>query len=76
MISDFEKVQILAHNNITMSLQSTADKIKHSKTVIFNFLQNPTTYGTAKSTGRPGILSKRSKSLIVRMVVNKKKTAK
>lgn len=44
--------QILPYNNIRMSLNGISDKTKHSKTIIFNFLQNPTFHRLAKSIGR------------------------
>lgn len=57
MPSEFKKCQILSYNNIALSLQTSADKIKRSNTFIFIFLQNRTTYGTSKLTGRPRKLS-------------------
>lgn len=52
LLSDFERDQILAYKIIGMSLERIAVKSQRSKTIIFNFLQNPTTYGTEKCTGR------------------------
>lgn len=54
-----------------MLLQRISDKIGRSKTVIINFLHNPTTRVTTKYTEMPNILSKRSESFIFRAVVNK-----
>lgn len=56
-----------------MSLQKI-DKIKRSK--IFNLVQNSVTHGTAKSTERPRIYSKRYESFIVCTVASKRMVAK
>lgn len=58
MLSDFERGQILAYINILMPLHRSANKVEHSKTVNFNFLQNPTIYASTKSAERPRILLK------------------
>lgn len=57
-----------------MSLYRIVDKSKHSTSVIFHFLWNPIIYGTAKSTGRPWILLKQSKSFVVCIVSSKRMT--
>lgn len=59
IFSDFERDQIIPYNEIRMSNQRVDDKIKCSPTVIFNCLQNPTTYGITKSTGKARIYKKR-----------------
>ena len=45
-----------AYNNIGRRL--AASKVKHSKTIILNFVQNLTTYASPKSIRRPRIFSK------------------
>lgn len=66
---------MLAYNNIRIPLQRIAQGIEHEeielKTVIFNFLENPTVYVTVKSTGRPNILPKRSEILIMGTLATK-----
>lgn len=68
--------KILSSNNIRWSLllnKIISDKTKHSKTIIFYFLQHLSTYGTAKSTV---IVSKQSERLIDRTVLSKRMIAR
>lgn len=44
--------------------------------MVYNFLKNPGMYGMKKRTGRPEILTRRQKRMIVRRVCEKKETAK
>lgn len=66
----------MAYNNIGLSFRRIAVKIKRSKSVIFNFLENPVIYCTTKFTGRLSIVSKRTKSLIGWIVIRKRMTVK
>lgn len=75
MLPEFERGEILVYNDIIWCLQRIVDAIKHSKTVIFNFLYNPITYGFSKSPGRIRMLLKWFEHLIFRMVTSKRITA-
>lgn len=69
------KIQILA-NKIGKSLQTNGDKIKRSKFLILNFLQNLKTYGKAKSIVIARLFWKRCKILIVCTVSSKRMAVK
>lgn len=75
-LSVFERGKVLADNNIGMSPQIIAGKNICSKIIIFNILQNPTTYGRTNFTGMPINRLKLSQSFIVCSVASKKITEK
>ena len=52
-LSEFERGRIVELHKQGLSQRAIADTITRSKTVICNFLKDPESYGTAKSSGRP-----------------------
>ena len=50
---DFERDRIIELHKQGLSQRAIASEVHRSKTVIYNFLKDTESYGTAKSSGRP-----------------------
>ena len=75
-LADHERSTITRHREDGLSLQQIAEAVGRPKTVIWAYLKDPEGYGTKKSPGRPPLLSKRTKSLILRLASTGKMSAK
>ena len=69
-LTEFEQGLIIAYNDQKMSMRQIADKISRSKTVVSNFLKNPSEYCLKKPTGRNLYLaSEQSRQLFAKPVI-------
>lgn len=71
-LSDVERGKILGMKASGMSGAAISRSIGRSKTVVNNFLKDPSKYGKCKRPGRPSALSKRQKSTVFRWACDKK----
>ena len=71
-MSEVERRKILGIKSCGMSGAAIARSIDRSKTVVNNFLKNPSLYGKCKRPGRPSALSRRQKSAVFRWACGKK----
>lgn len=69
-LSEFEKGQINTLNSMNWTMRRIAAEINRSDRVVRNYLKNPDAYGTAKSTGRPSVVSARAKRRIIKAASN------
>jgi len=69
-LTDFEKGQISTFHGLGWSNRRIASEIGRSHCVVNSYLSNPETYGTAKSPGRPSVLSPRDKRHIINLASN------
>lgn len=74
-LSTFEKGEIIGLKANDWSVSAIARHIKRSRTVIANFIKNPEKYGTAKSPGRPQILTTREQRSILKLASNSEVSA-
>lgn len=72
-LSDSEKGQIRAFKEEGLSNREIARRIGRSSTVVDNFVTKGDEYGKKKSSGRPAVLSPRTKRLIRAAAVNSTK---
>ena len=71
-LSDIERGKILGMKACGMSGAAISRSIDKTKTVVNNFLKDPSKYGKCKRTGRPSALSRRQKSTVFRWGCEKK----
>ena len=67
-LSEFERGRIVELHKQGLSQRAIAAEVHRSKTVICNFLKDPESYGTAKSSGRPTKISPALSRIIKRVV--------
>uniref|UniRef100_K3WA71 Tc3 transposase DNA binding domain-containing protein n=1 Tax=Globisporangium ultimum (strain ATCC 200006 / CBS 805.95 / DAOM BR144) TaxID=431595 RepID=K3WA71_GLOUD len=60
-LTELERGLISAYHNEKLTIRKIAERINRSSTVMYNFLQDPDKYETAKRSGRPPALKKRDK---------------
>lgn len=74
-LSEFEKGKVVAFHNSGLAVSQIATKLNRSRTVIYNFLKNPYTYGRQRHTGRPSSVTAREKRLIIKRAISRKQTS-
>ena len=67
-LSELERGRIVELHKQGLSHRAIAAEVHRSKTVIWNFLKDPESYGTAKSSGRPKQNSPALSRRIIRVV--------
>jgi transposase len=70
ILSDTEKGQISALRSTGLSEREIARRVGRSKTVVHQYLANPSNYGVKKRSGRPSTLTARDKRRIVNAASN------
>ncbi|PIC53810.1 hypothetical protein B9Z55_003351 [Caenorhabditis nigoni] len=69
-LSDYEKGQIDARKLQGYSNKKIAKDIGRSHTIVNSYINDPIGYGTRKSPGRPELLTRRDKRMIIRNASN------
>ena len=67
-LSEFERGRIVELHKQGLSQRAIATEVNRSKTVICNFLNDPESYETAKSSSRPKNISPTLSRRIIRLV--------
>uniref|UniRef100_K3W9Q4 Tc3 transposase DNA binding domain-containing protein n=1 Tax=Globisporangium ultimum (strain ATCC 200006 / CBS 805.95 / DAOM BR144) TaxID=431595 RepID=K3W9Q4_GLOUD len=60
-LTELERGLVMAYHNEKLTIRNITERINRSSTVVYNFLQDPDKYGTAKRSGRPPALKKKDK---------------
>ncbi|KAF0726182.1 hypothetical protein Ae201684P_020310 [Aphanomyces euteiches] len=66
-LTEIDQAMIKALRKHNISPQEIAKTINRSKSVVYKFLANPETYGTAVRLGRPPIVSETAKRYMIRL---------
>ena len=65
-LNDIEKRQIKAFKDLNLSISDISRRVNRSRKVIRRYLNDPESYGTKTSTGRPQKLSEHEKRVVLR----------
>ncbi len=74
-LSEFEKGKVIIFKSSGLTAHPIATKLNRSRTVIYNFLKNPSKYGQQRHTGRPSSVSLSKKRMKIRRDCFKKQTS-
>ena len=65
-LNDIEKGQIKAFKGLNLSISYISMRVNRSRKIIRRYLNDPESYGTKTSPGRPQKLSKSEKRVVLR----------